>query len=190
MEIDLGFGREGAAVGIGLLVALLIGLALLGRAVTPLAVDDAKSQPRALILTPERWQAARLARQARSETEALRRDVESLRALLDGGAPDPVAAMLLAQRVYTRHRTGTSAMAAARLALIEAARVTALYASGSAPRQDAIDAFNGAQARLETLQEAAQTVARGSRRAMREGPHVLFLPLVTRQDAVGQSAHP
>ena len=62
MEIDLGFGREGAAIGIAALVALLIGLALLGRAVTPLTVDEGTSQPRALILTPERWQAARLAR--------------------------------------------------------------------------------------------------------------------------------
>jgi hypothetical protein len=34
MEIDLGFGREGAAIGIAALVALLIGLALLGRAAT------------------------------------------------------------------------------------------------------------------------------------------------------------
>jgi len=129
-----------------LAVLVLVGLAFLGRGVTPVEGDSP------VILTPARWAAASLSRQAHVETVRLQRDAGELRAFLAGPAsPDPVQAMLLAQRLYAGHRQGTSATAGARQALIDAAATTARYASGAVPREQAVAALNDALARIQVL---------------------------------------
>jgi len=59
--------------------------------------------------------------------------------------------MLLAQRIYATHRTGSTATVAARQHLIAAAEITARYAVGAASRQDAIAAYQDAMASIEAL---------------------------------------
>ena len=147
MEIEIGFNnRQSRMVVIaGVLLAVWIGLALLGHVVTPVEADHL------VLLTPERWQAAALARQAAAETIHLQTDATALYDLLNNANSDPVTAMLLTQRIYAQHKTGTSATATARNALIEAAAVVARYTAGSATYDDAILALNGALARIDAL---------------------------------------
>ncbi|GAB4519974.1 MAG: hypothetical protein Kow0047_31220 [Anaerolineae bacterium] len=142
MEIDLHLDRRYVLSSLALL--LLVSLAVVGSQVTPSATGGPQ------ILTPERWLAVRLARQAREETARLSRDLQDLQALM-AERPDPVEAMLMAQRIYARHRDGTTATAMARRTLIEAARQVALYAAGGVDRVQVISAINQAQARLESV---------------------------------------
>lgn len=149
MEIELGAWPARRAV-LGWLAALaLVGLACLGRGVTPVEAG------RPAALTPARWAAAGLVRQVHAETERLQRDAGALRASLAApGNPDPVAAMLLAQRLYAGHRQGAPATAGARQALIDAAATAARYASGGAARDQAVAALNEALARIQALAPA------------------------------------
>ena len=126
-------------------LAFLVVLGVLGWWVTPRAHGEAQ------VLTPARWHALRLERRAAKETEALYHDARELRAMLERGRPSPVDAMLFAERVYARHRTGTSATGPAREALIEAAEVSARHAAGAATREEALVAANRAFALIEDL---------------------------------------
>jgi len=148
VELDLGRVRP-KTVAVSLLV-LLVFFGLLGAAVT-------RAGAQAELLTPTRWMAAALARQAQAETAALVADSETLHALLEQDPPDAVAAMLLAQRLYARHRDGVSATATARQALITAAEGAARYATGELSRHTALTAFNDALARLEILTSGQST---------------------------------
>jgi len=157
MEIELGTWPDKRVLLGCLAVLALVGLALLGRGVTPVEADGPA------LLTPVRWAAANLARQARAETERLARDAGELRAFLAGPAsPDPVRAMLLAQRLYAGHRQGTSATAGARQALIDAAATIARYASGAVPRDQAVTALNDALARIKVLAASAAPAPEGA----------------------------
>ena len=162
MELDLTRITWPAVAAI--LLVILIGLGLLGAAVTPV---DAQGQP--MLLTAQRWTAARLARQANAETEALVQDATELRRLLEGEHSDPIAAMLLAQRLYAEHRTGSTATVAARQALIAAAEVTARYAVGGATRQEALDAYHAAMASIEALSPAPSATPTPPRQYL---PHI------------------
>ncbi len=162
MELDL--TRITWPVVAAVLLAILIGFGLLGAAVTPV---DAQGEP--VLLTAQRWTAARLARQAKAETEALVQDAAELRRLLEREHPDPIEAMLLAQRIYAEHRTGSTATVAARQALIAAAEVTARYAVGAATRQDAIDAYHAAMASIEALSPESPVTPSPSRQHL---PHL------------------
>ena len=144
MELDL--TRITWPVVVAALLVVAIGFGLLGAAVTPV---DAQDEP--VLLTSQRWTAARLARQASAETAALVQDAAKLRRLLEREHPDPIAAMLLAQRIYAGHRTGSTATVAARQAIIVAAEVAARYAVGAATHQEAIDAYHAAIASIEAL---------------------------------------
>ena len=143
MEFDLTRITWPVAAVALLLVAL--GLGLLGARVTP--VEGGEPQ----LLTAGRWTAARLARQANAETRTLVADADDLGELLARDHPDPIAAMLLAQRIYAEHRAGSTATVAARQRLIAAAEVAARYAVGAASRQDAIAAYNAAQRSIQSL---------------------------------------
>ena len=134
------------------LVVCLFAFAILGAAVTPAGAQ-------AQVMTPDRWTAFALARQARTETEALLTDAGALRAMLEQDRPDPVAAMLLAERLYARHNQGTSATGGARQALITAAEATARFAVGELPRQAAAEDFNVASSLIETLVKAPPSSA-------------------------------
>ncbi len=162
MELDLTRITWPAVAAV--LLAILIGFGLLGAAVTPM---DAQGEP--MLLTAQRWTAARLARQAKAETEALVQDAAELRRLLERDHPDPIEAMLLAQRIYAGHRTGSAATVAARQRLIVAAEVAARYAVGAATRQEAIDAYHAAITSIEALSPEPLTTPTPSRQYL---PHL------------------
>ena len=143
MYLDLSANRY-ALLG-ALCLAALFSLGWLGYWATPIETG----QP--ILLSPDRWQAQRLARVARAESESVYQDAKKLVRLLDNAAPDPVSAMLLAQGIYARQRTGTSATAPARQALIAAAEVSARYASGSLDKEEAFGATVEALGKLERL---------------------------------------
>lgn len=147
MEIEIGFSNRQARIGViaAVLLVVVIGLGFLGRVVTPMEADTL------VLLTPDRWQAAGLARQAATETVRLQTDGTALYELLNNTNSDPVTAMLLTERIYARHKSGTSATATARHALIDAAAVAARYTAGSATYDEAILALNGAFARIDAL---------------------------------------
>jgi len=162
MELDL--TRITWPVVAAALLVVVIGFGLLGAAVTPV---DAQGEP--VLLTAQRWTAARLARQVNAEIKALVKDAAELRRLLESDHPDPIEAMLLAQRIYAKHRTGSTATVAARQALIAAAEVTARYAVGAAARQDAIDAYHAAIASIEALSPEPLATPTPSRQYL---PHI------------------
>ena len=135
------------------ITVLLVGLALLGHGVSP--VEAGRPQ----LLTPERWLAAALTRQAAVEITRLVDDVQSVREVLAKEPPDAIHAMTLAQRVYAAHRTGTAATAPARQALIAAAEAVARYAAGGLARNDAITALNAALERIQALAPVADNPA-------------------------------
>lgn len=147
MELDL--TRITWPAVLAVLLAVLIGLGVLGTAVTPITAGEP------ILLTPQRWTAARLARQARRETEVLLHDAQDLRRLLESEHPDPVAAMLLAQRLYAEHRAGSSATVSARQSLIAAAEITARYAVGAVTRQEAIATYAAALTSIQALTATA-----------------------------------
>lgn len=136
MQIEFDFSNEISlrALMIAIVIFIILALGGLGYAVTPVDVDGL------VMLTPERWQAAALARQAMAEAEIVQQDLASLNRLLSAENPDPVTAMLLAQRIYANNKTGTSATAAVRTTLIEASEVAARYATGAAERNAAVSA--------------------------------------------------
>jgi len=133
MEVTLGCGRLRK---VGLAVCLLMALALLGRFVTPVAGY------RPQVLTPQRWQALLLRRQAEAEVRQLAADLEALHALAGSEVPDAIQALSLAQRLYVRYRRGTVVTAAARQAMLAAAEATAHYAAGALDRAALVEAVN------------------------------------------------
>ena len=147
MQIELQLPKEVSlkAITVTTLIFVIFGLGTLGYGVTPVEADQL------VLLTPERWQAAGLARQAMAEVVVIQRDLGSLNQLLAGENPDPVAAMVLAQRIYANHKTGTSATATVRTTLIDAAERTARYATGTEERNDAVDAMMEVEGHLVWL---------------------------------------
>lgn len=147
MQIELDISREIPlrAVIIAGIILFILGLGGLGYVVTPIDADEL------VVLTPERWQAAALARQAMAEVEVVQQDLAALHRLLDAEKPDPVTAMLLAQRIYANQKTGTSATAAVRTALIDASELAARYATGAAERNRAVNAMNKVMVHLDKL---------------------------------------
>jgi len=144
MTVEIRDRRKLLATGV---VLVLLALGVLGRWMTPYAHGEAQ------VLTPARWHALRLAKRAEGETAALLRDAQDLQALLERGRPSAVDAMLLAERVYTHHRTGTAATAAAREALIAAAEVVARHTAGTASRTEAEAAVKRAFSLIRGLRE-------------------------------------
>ena len=149
-----------------LVAALLVGLAVLGHGVSP--VEAGRPQ----VLTPERWLAAALTRQANAEIARLASDAQTLRDTLAKEPPDAIRAMTLAQRIYAAHRTGTAATAPARQTLIAAAEAVARYAAGGLERNTAITALNAALERLRAITPAPDD-GRASRRSAPEGRAVI-----------------
>ena len=145
MDIELE-GGSAIAVIIAILLILLLTFGLVGRFVTPV---DATGLPE--YLTPARWTAYKLQKEARKETEMMVRDARRIQAILEKDTPDPVEAMLVAQDVYATYQTGSSATAAARNALIAAAEATVRATVGEIPRDDAVAAYEQAVERINAL---------------------------------------
>jgi 1,2-phenylacetyl-CoA epoxidase PaaB subunit len=168
MELELEGGNAVAAGLIVLLAALLL-LGLAGRLVTPASGGEAH------LLTPGRWTAYKLQKQARSETKALVRDAARLQAMLENPHPDPVEAMLLAQDIYARRQSGSSATAAARGALVAAAEATVRAAIGEISRDEAIASFSVLIAHIAPL---SATVALKNAPSPTSTPFVQYLPVI------------
>lgn len=166
MEISLNLRQLILGAAIACLVTLL---ALVGQAVTPVA----EGSP--LVLTPERWEAAALARKAGAEIVRLEADGRALHSAVVVEPPDAVQAMLLAQRIYAGQRSGTAATATARAALVDAAAAVARYAGGGLTRQSAIEAVNAALERIRALRGHAVSRIPTDE----QGRHVAFLPLAS-----------
>jgi hypothetical protein len=75
----------------------------------------------------------------------------------DAIRPDAIRALTLAQRIYTRQRTGAAATAPTRQAAIAAAETVARYAAGGAERGAALQTFNEALGRLRALAPVKET---------------------------------
>jgi len=181
MELD--FSRLSWPTLIATLLAVLVVLAVFGAMVTPAQAGEPE------LISPDRWTAARLARQAQAEAQALMHNASQLHDLLEADQPEPVAAMLLAQRIYAVHREGTSATGSARLALISAAEFSARYAVGELPRQTAVTALNNALERIGPLlqQQTDKTVN------IQQDSYLIYVPLVQtvkqRSNLTPRSAH-
>ena len=137
-----------------LLLPMLLCFGVLGWQATPVV------HGRTVLLSPVRWQAVKMAREASREKRQLTEDAHALRSYLSAGRPDPVATMLLAQRIYAHQRNGVSATGPARAALIDAAKVAAAYASGAATRRQALAAANYAFGLIDRLQVGGRKGAR------------------------------
>jgi hypothetical protein len=168
MDFELEGGNAVAAGLIAIFIALFL-LGVTGKYVTPISGDDAQW------LTPGRWTAYKLQKQARSETEALVRDTARLQAMLENAHPDPVEAMLLAQDIYATHQSGSSATAAARGALMAAAEATVRAAVGETPRDEAIASFSAVIAHIAPL---SATVALKNAPDPPSTPSVQYLPAI------------
>jgi hypothetical protein len=174
MEITLNLRKLALGIGIGWLILVL---GLVGHSVTPVLSDKPQ------VLTPERWEAAALARRASAEITRLQADGEALRAAAAKEPPDAVEAMLLAQRIYAGQREGTAATAGARTAIVDGAAAVARYAGGGLARQAAIDAVNAALVRITALigQPASERVP-----FEKQDGHVVFLPVASAHPAAGE----
>ncbi len=138
MEVELDLTEAESLAWLGLVTLFILALlGVVGKSVSP---RDGQGNP--MLLTPARWQAVRLERRIAGETQRLREDADSLGRLLEN--PNPVDATLLAERIYSHHRSGTAATAGARQALIDAAEAAVLYASGSGSRNEAVRAYRNA----------------------------------------------
>lgn len=149
MDIEL----EGSSVTVIIIIVLLTALllfGLVGKFVSPVYADQT------LTLTPARWTAYKLQKQARKETEKLIRNAQRVQHILESDNPDPVEAMLVAQDIYADHQNGSSATAAARGALIAAAEATVRATIGEIPRNEAIAAFSVAIDRIDALSTTAK----------------------------------
>ena len=155
MEIEL--NDSGAIVALLIiLISVLLFFGLVGRFVTPVFADEPQ------VLTPSRWTAYKLQKQAYRETRRLIQDAERLNDLLNSETPDPVEAMLVAQDLYATWQSGSSATAAARNALIAAAQATVQAAVGEIPRDEAVAAYNSAIDRIKALSFTDQQESQSS----------------------------
>jgi len=127
-----------------LLLAALAGLGALGRSVSPVA--DGRPRP----ISWADWEAWKTRRAFQAELRRLRQDLEEIAALVQGD-PDPVRAQIAAERIFARHREGTSLSAPAREALMAAARAAVRWSVGAADREEALRAVAEAAARIQAL---------------------------------------
>jgi hypothetical protein len=174
MEITLNLRKLALGIGIAGLIHVL---GLVGHGVTPVLAGKPQ------VLTPERWEAAALARRASAEIVRLQADSAALRAATAEAPPDAVEAMLLAQRIYASQREGTAATAGARIALVDAAAAVARYAGGGLARQAAIEAVNAALERITVL--TGQPTSERAPFEKQDG-HVVFLLVASARLAAGE----
>ncbi len=127
----------------GTLCLLLLGL--LGATITP-------SQPEHRLLDRAQWQMLAAQRQLRQEVVRMTQDLSQLVRMTAGPQLQPVEAVWMAQRLYSRYQEGAPASAATRQALIEAGRIAVQVASGASPPESLETALHTVQQRLVRLQ--------------------------------------
>ena len=121
-----------------LVIAALIGMAQIGRGVTPL---DQAGNPQ-LLSWPD-WRLLQAERQHSAELSNLRSDASQLAAMLDA-RPDPVVAQLLAEAIARDTRSGDPSLADARQALLNAALDVRDWTTGTLDRDTAVQSVQTA----------------------------------------------
>lgn len=134
MEIELEIGKGMRNVVLPLAVGVIVGMAAIGRAVTPEGGG---------LLTPSAWQLRSTERVYAAELAGLRRQVEALADLMNQ-APDAVRAGMAADRIEQLTRDGHPALSLQREIVAEAATEVMLWAMGGAERQQAEEALTRA----------------------------------------------
>ena len=147
MEFELDFRKNEETLWLAalivLIVAVIFGLAQIGRQVTPV---DARGE--ASLLDWSDWRLLQAERAYADEMASLRVDATQLVAMLER-EPNPVAAQLLADRIARRTASGDASLATARLALATAAASVHNWAAGTLDRDSAILAVQEALALLQ-----------------------------------------
>ena len=170
MELELEGGNAIAFIVIITLIILLF-FGMVGKFVTPI---DATGEP--TWLSPSRWTAYKLQKEASKEAKRLVKDAQRIQRILESSAPDPVEAMLTAQDIYANYQKGSSATAAARNALIAAAQATVRTTIGEIPRDQAIAAYQAALERIDAL----SVVSRPKNDSIVPFPsYLIYIPLVS-----------
>ena len=147
MEFELDFRKNEETLWLAalivLIVAVIFGLAQIGRQVTRV---DASGE--ASLLDWSDWRLLQAERAYADEMASLRVDATQLVAMLER-EPNPVAAQLLADRIARRTASGDASLATARLALATAAASVHNWAAGTLDRDSAILAVQEALALLQ-----------------------------------------
>jgi hypothetical protein len=141
MDVEVELGRRWWGGVAAMAAVVLVGLTLLGRAVTPEG---------GVVLTPEEWRLLKASRAYDQELGRLRDEAGALVDILNR-SPDAVRASAAADRVAQMAVEGNGALALQREALASAAEAVRLWAMGGAERQGAAAA----------LQEAVDLLGRG-----------------------------
>jgi len=147
VEFELDFRKNEETIWLAALVVLIVaavfGLAQVGRRVTRV---DASGE--ASLLGWSDWRLLQAERAYADEMASLRVDATQLAAMLER-EPNPVAAQLLADRIARRTASGDASLAAARLALSNAAISVRSWAAGTLDRDSAILSVQDALALLQ-----------------------------------------
>jgi len=139
MEIDI--GEFAGAIWTWLtpvLIVALVGLTLIGRAITP-------EPPQ--ILSWTKWQTLKAERRYQNELGKLRQDVDTLAELLNQ-RPDPVQTQILAQRMLNDIEEGHPALSFQRELVAQAATDVQDWSVGALDRQEAAESLEIAVASL------------------------------------------
>ncbi|NIM93328.1 MAG: hypothetical protein GTO18_06415 [Anaerolineales bacterium] len=127
MDVEIELGRGWWWVIASMAVLALLGLVLLGRAVTPEGGG---------LLTLEAWKLLRENHAYDAELSTLQQNADELASLLNE-RPDPVRAALAADRIQQSALDGHPALALQREALSHAAEEVRIWAVGGGAREDA-----------------------------------------------------
>jgi len=136
VEFELDFRKNEETLWLAalivLIVAVIFGLAQIGRQVAPVNVNREAS-----LLGWTDWRLLQAERAYADEMARLRVDATELAAMLER-EPNPVAAQLLADRIARRTASGDASLATARLGLANAAASVRNWAAGTLDRDSAI----------------------------------------------------
>lgn len=144
LEIDIGDVAGSLWIWLTpVLIVALLGVVLLGRAITP-------EPPH--ILSWRNWQTLKAERRYQYELDKLRQNVDTLAELLNN-RPDPVGTQILAQRILNDLEEGHPALFFQRELVAQAALDMQDWSVGALDRQLAVDSLDNAIASLSTSGE-------------------------------------
>lgn len=147
LSLEITLPRMGIPVWILLGASLLVPLiGLLGYA------SAVPGQETHTLLTRARWQALQVHRQTLGDYRRLQQDLEQMHRVMAVRPPDPVATMLLAQRIRARHRAGAVPSTAARQALMRAAELAVQVSHGDETDLAWHSALREAERKIHLLQ--------------------------------------
>ncbi len=126
----------------------MLGLLLLGL----LGATISQPQTKRVLLDKPQWQVLQAQRQTQQDVAHMTRDLSQLVHMSLSLQPDPVETVWLAQRLYSRYKSGVVSTAAARRSLIDAGHVAVQVSSGVLPPENLDAALQRTQELLAMLQ--------------------------------------